>query len=308
MTMTIADTAQRQGAPREGLLARHPLVFYFLLAFAFTWGYWWLIWAPLQLSAPLFQLGAFGPTAAAFLVLAITSGKPGVLRLLRSYVQWRVGVKWYLVMLLAVPALMLIAYLIMPGALADFRAPGPSFLLFYFSTFAWVLVLGGGPLGEEPGWRGFALPRLQQLYGPLVGTLIVGALWALWHLPIFFGSLSPKYVGPDATFISVCISFAEFLISVTGFSVLMTWVFNNSRGSVLMAILLHVSFDTSGVAYSQLVPTAPDFYVPVSFQTLGGAIVFGGAALVIIVATRGRLSYQRYQREVELPAVTGTAR
>src|SRR5262249_14161157 len=79
MTMTIADTAQQQSAPRADLLARHPLVFYFLLAFAFTWGYWWLIWAPLQLSAPLFQLGAFGPTAAAFLMLAITSGKPGVL-------------------------------------------------------------------------------------------------------------------------------------------------------------------------------------------------------------------------------------
>jgi hypothetical protein len=55
MTMTIADTAQQQGAPREGLLVRHPLVFFFLLAFAFTWGYWWLIWAPLQLSAPCFS-------------------------------------------------------------------------------------------------------------------------------------------------------------------------------------------------------------------------------------------------------------
>jgi hypothetical protein len=75
-----------------------------------------------------------------------------------------------------------------------------------------------------------------------------------------------------------------------------------------MAILLHVSFDTSGVAFSKLVPTAPAFYVPVSFQTLGGAIVFGVAALVIIVATRGQLSYQRYRREMERRAVTGTAR
>jgi uncharacterized protein len=304
--MAITEVAQRPGAAREGLLARHPLVSFFLLAFAFTWGYWWLIWAPLQLSAPLFQLGGFGPTAAAFFMLAITSGKPGVLRLLRSYVQWRVGVKWYLVMLLAVPALMLIAFLVIPGALADFRAPGPSFLLFYFSTFAWALVLGGGPLGEEPGWRGFALPRLQQLYGPLVGTLIVGALWALWHLPLFFGPVSPKYVGPDATVISVCIAFTEFLIAVTGFSVLMTWVFNNSRGSVLLAILLHVSFDTSGVALSTLFPNDSPYYVPVCFQTLGGAVVFGAAALVIIVATRGQLGYPRYRREAELPSRTGT--
>ena len=127
MTMTIADTAQRQGPPREGVLARHPLVSFFLLAFAFTWGYFWLILVPLNLPGPLFALGAAGPTVSAFLVLALTSGKPGVLRLLRSMVHWRVGVQWYLVTLLGVPALMLLSYLVVPGGLADFRAPDWSF-------------------------------------------------------------------------------------------------------------------------------------------------------------------------------------
>jgi uncharacterized protein len=304
--MAITEVAQRPGAARGGLLARHPLVSYFLLAFALSWGYWWLIWAPLDLPGVLLPLGGYlGPAVSAFLVAAISAGKPGVLGLLRSCVRWRVGVPWYLVALLGVPALMLIAYLIIPGAPADFRAPDSSLLLVFLTTFAIVLI-AGGPLGEEIGWRGFALPRLQRRYGPLVGTLIVGALWACWHLPIFFGPASPRFVGPDATFVGASISFAEFLIGLTGFSVLMTWVLNNARGSALLAILLHMMFDVSGVVLSTLFPNHSPYYVPVCFQTLGGAVVFGAAALVIIVATRGQLGYPRYRREVELPARTGT--
>jgi membrane protease YdiL (CAAX protease family) len=307
MTTMIADTAQRSGAPPEGVLARHPLVCFYLLAFAFTWGYWWLIWDPLDLPGLLFPLGGYlGPAVSAFLVTAITSGKSGVLGWLRRCARWRVGVQWYLVALLGVPALMLIALLIIPGALAAFRAPDSSFPRVYLSTFALALLLGG-PLGEEVGWRGFALPRLQQRHGPLGGTLIVGALWACWHLPIFFGPASPNFVGPDATLVSASISFVGFLIGLTGCSVLMTWVLNNARGSALLAILLHNSFDTAGIVLSTLFPSIDStYYDPVSFQTLGGAIVFGGAALVIIVATRGRLSYDRFRREDPDPAPAPT--
>jgi CAAX protease family protein len=77
----------------EGLLVRYPLVFFFVLSFVLTWGDFWLIWAPLGLPDFLIALGGFGPAAAAFLMLAITSGKLGVLRLLRSIVDWRVGVR-----------------------------------------------------------------------------------------------------------------------------------------------------------------------------------------------------------------------
>jgi hypothetical protein len=126
-------------------------------------------------------------------------------------------------------------------------------------------------------------------------------LWAFWHLPMFF---APEYTGPGSTFVSVSISFVEFLIGLTAASILMTWVFNNTRGSVLLAIMFHNSMDTSGAAFSTLFPSSSvssPYYVPVSFQTLGVALVFGVAALVIIVATRGQLSYERYQREVVVP-------
>jgi uncharacterized protein len=228
-----------------------------------------------------------------------------VLRLLRSYVHWRVGVQWYLVAVIGFPVLMLLAFVVVPGALADFVAPDWSFVPFYLSNFAFALFLAGGPLLEEGGWRGFALPRLQRLQGPVVGTLILGALWSLWHLPIFFGPLA--VTGPDATFVSASIAFVLFTIGLIGISVIMTWVLNNCGGSVLMAIFAHAGFD-SAPAFVALFPSTTPYYVPVSFQGMGMAIVFSVAALVLIVATRGQLSYQRYQREVELPAGSGTVR
>ena len=301
----MTTAAERPGAPRGGVLARYPLVSFFLLAFAFTWGYFWLILVPLNLLGPLTALGAAGPPISAFLILAITSGKPGVLRLLRSYVHWRVGVQWYLVTLIGVPAMMFLSYLVVPGGLADFVAPDWSFISLYLSDFAFTLFLAGGPLLEEGGWRGFALPRMQRLHGPLVGTLILGALWGLWHLPFLFGPLAGT--GPDATFVSASIAFVLFIIGLIGLSVIMTWVLNNTGGSVLMAILLHAAFDHAPV-FGALFPSTTPYYVPVHFQTLGIAIVFSVTALIIIVFTRGRLGYDRYLQEADEDPDTATAR
>src|SRR2546430_14893216 len=107
------------------LLARYPLLLFFLSSFVLTWGYFWLIWAPLRLSDALIALGGFGPAVSAFLVLAITSGTPGVLNLLRSIVHWRVGVRWDSLALLGVPLFYLFAFLVVPGTLSGIgRASG----------------------------------------------------------------------------------------------------------------------------------------------------------------------------------------
>jgi membrane protease YdiL (CAAX protease family) len=292
-------------APRQGVLARHPLVSFFLLTFLFSWG-WWGLWKALQMPTPLIYVRTAGPTIAAFVVLAITSGRPGVLGLLRSYVHWRVGVQWYLVALIGVPVLLFLSFAVVPGALAEFVAPDWSFIPAYVTAFAYSVFLAGGPLLEEGGWRGFALPRLQRLRGLLVGTLILGVFWASWHLPGFFGPLA--LTGPDDTFLGTGIYFVEYVIGVIGLSYIMTWVFNNTQGSVLMAILLHAGFDASAM-FDAIFPSIAKIasFSPISLN-LGTAIVFGFAALVIIIATRGRLSYQRcyqrYEREVELPPAT----
>jgi len=237
----MTTSTERPYAARGGLIARHQLVFFFVLAFGFTWGYFVLFWA-LQLPQKMFFLGAAGPTVSALLILAITSEKPGVLRLLRSYAHWRVGVQWYLVAVIGVAVLVFLAYAVVPGALAV--APHWSLVPLWLISVVRVLFFPpAGPLLEEGGWRGFALPRLQRLHGPVVGTLILGALWGFWHLQLFVGPLA--MTRPDATFVSVVVTFVLFTIGVIGLSVVMTWVFNNSGGSVLLAVLAHAAFDGS---------------------------------------------------------------
>jgi membrane protease YdiL (CAAX protease family) len=294
---TVDSDTRGADAARDGLVTRHRLFFFFLFSFVLTWGYFWLIWAPLRLPDSLIALGGFGPSVSAFLVLALSSGKPGVLRLLRSIVHWRVGVIWYLVALLGLPVLNFLAFLVVPGVLGDLVAPDLRLPRIYLSEIAICLTIGIAPMWEEIGWRGFAQPRMQRRYGPVVGSLFVGALWGVWHLPFFFGPLART--GPDATLVSASISLVEFSIGLTGLSVVMAWVLNNCGGSTLMAILLHACFDSSGLAMVALFPSTPPYYLPVHFQTLGIAIVFSVAAFVLIVVTRGDLGYQRYQREVE---------
>lgn len=300
--MPTADTAEPRGAAREGLIARHPLAVFFLLAFLFTWGYFWLIWAPLGLPPSLIPLGGFGPAVSAFLVLALTSGKPGVLRLLRSMVHWRVGARWYLFALLGLPVLNLLAYLVVPGGLADIVAPDARLPLRYLREMAFSLTIGIAPFWEEVGWRGFGQPGMQRQKGPVAGSLILGALWGVWHLPFFFGPLAQT--GPGATFISASVALVEFSIGLAGLSVVMAWVLNHCGGSTLLAILLHAAFDSSGLALVALFPSTSPYYLPVHYQTLGIAIVYSVAALVLIAATRGRLGYKR---DGEPPALAGTA-
>jgi membrane protease YdiL (CAAX protease family) len=302
---TIDSDPNGADAARDSLLRRHQVFFFFLFSFVLTWGYFWLIWAPSRLPDSLIALGGFGPAASAFLMLASTEGKPGVLRLLRSIVHWRVGALWYLVALLGLPVLNFLAFLVVPGVLADLVAPDLRFPRVYLFEMAMSVTIGVAPMWEEIGWRGFAQSRLQRRYGPVVGTLILGALWGVWHLPFFFGPLART--GPEGTLVSASIALVEFSIGLTGLSVVMAWVLNNCGGSTLMAILLHACFDSSGLAMVAMFPSTPPYYLPIHYQTLGIAIVFSAAALVLIIVTRGDLGYQRYQREVEA-ATSGTIR
>jgi uncharacterized protein len=203
------------------------------------------------------------------------------------------------VTLVGIQALMFLSFVVVPGNLADFVAPDRSFVPLYLSSipFTLFLPLPGGPVLEEGGFRGFALPRLQHLYGPLVGTIILGALWGLWHLAFFFGPVAQT--GPDATFVSVSITFVLFTIGLIGLSVIMTWVLNNCGGSVLMAILAHFAFDLVQPFGALFPSTTPYYDNPVHIQGMGIAIVFSIAALIIIVFTRGRLGYDYYLQEAE---------
>ena len=286
------------GGNSKALLAHYPLVSYFIIAYAFAW----LAEMPLVLSAdgagllsyrsPMglytsIMIATFvGPFLSAFVMTGITEGKPGIGRLLRRLVLWRVSSKWYLFALIILPAIMVLSVIFLPEALSSFQgfagvAPLPTLALFVYIFFL------GGPLGEEPGWRGFALPRLQRRYGPLVGSVILGPLWGCWHLPIFW---IPAWNLPPTM-----LNIVMFVIATIPFTIVMTWIFNNTKGSLFMAVLVHTSFDWVLAILNRLfpVPIVNDYgsNVPV-------LIGLGILALVIIALTQGRLGYQRYRDEV----------
>jgi membrane protease YdiL (CAAX protease family) len=214
-------------------------------------------------------------------VTGITEGKDGVNRLRGRFRQWKVSWVWYAVTLLVIPALILIGIAVQPGALAGFKGVTPSIVIGYLVTFV-VVAIGGGPLGEEPGWRGYALPRLQSSIGPLKGTLLLGLLWTFWHLPDFLTSAQGG--GPGVPVTTLLVNFGLFFLLVMVIAFIFTWVFNHTGGSLLLAILAHAGVNTPQVA---LVPQFP----AVNTTILNTAVLigFGAAAVLILVVTRGRL-------------------
>ena len=295
---TGANAAQHPGGPSgEGLLTRHPLVFFFLIAYAGSW----LLELPIALSEtgsgllpftiprPLLALAIaaatlLGPTLSAFIMTGITEGRRGIRRLLRRYVLWRVEFRWYLFVLLIIPAIEVLGAIVVPGVLGSFRSLTLSLVFTYPVAFVSTFILGG-PLGEEPGWRGFALPRLQPLHGPLVGSVILGILWALWHLPLFWSGVWTPPTIPNIVM---------FILMITALTIIMTWVFNNAKGSLLITMLMHASFNTFANRIE-----APLFPAPIlsEYGLLPVLVGFGATALVLIALTRGRLGYQHYHPE-----------
>jgi CAAX amino terminal protease family. len=295
--MTTADTPERPASSRGGLLARYPLTSFFVMAFALSW----IAWSPwflsedgsglLPYSSPLINglvvpVGILlGPFLSAFIMTGATEGRAGIRRFLRRIVLWRLGLRWYLFALVGVPVVMALGTVIVPGRMASLLALGPGYVATYLAWFLIIAIIGG-PLLEEPGWRGFALPRLQPLHGPLVGTLILGLLWALWHLPEFLVPAWAKSSGGSG-FLDI----VKFVVIAIAFAIVITWVFNNTRGSVLMAILVHASIDTFSMPMGAL-------FSPSDMAT-SILVSFGALALVVVALTRGRLGYQHYRQGEE---------
>ena len=233
-----------------------------------------------------------GPTLSAFIMTATTEGREGVRRLLGRLVLWRVGFRWYLFALIGVPLIMLLGTMVYSMSLPNLGAlGGPSYLLSYLASFALVTVLGG-PLLEEVGWRGFALARMERLHGPLLASLILGVLWALWHLPEF---LVPTWAASSGG--ASIHGITLFTITVITFTIVITWVFNNTQASVLLAILVHSSIDTFTI------PLAAIFPAWAIASALPLIIGFGVVAVALMVLTRGRLDYGRLAEAQSPPRV-----
>lgn len=209
-----------------GWLKRHRLQAFFILTYAISWASW-----PAYASGliPRMEFLPIGPLAAAIIVIALTEGRAGFRAWGRRLIRWRVGWIWYAVAIL-LPVLLVLASGVITMVLGA-AAPGLAQLTWsgMLTVFAVRLVNPlDGPLGEEPGFRGYALPLLQTSRSPLVSAAILGVLVALWHLPlVLFGGLS--VTGLPTTF---AITF------------LYVWLFNRTDGSVLLTLLFHNSQGT----------------------------------------------------------------
>jgi membrane protease YdiL (CAAX protease family) len=224
-------------------MSKHPIAWFYLLAFSISW----LGWIPVAIGAhgiapfdnPYFQflliLPAVGPALAAVIVTQQTHGRTGVRDLLRALVQWRVGLVWYIVAVCG-PVVLLIAGQVMTKLLGfSVTGAGPGDL-FPLAISAFMMSLFSNPW-EEVGWRGFALPHLQKRYTALLATLIVGILWGLWHLPLFFWAANPMSEYP----------FLPWFIGTVAGAFIYTWLYNSTKGSILLVALFHVALNTFGV-------------------------------------------------------------
>lgn len=253
-------------------IGRYPLLTFFGLAY----GGAWLVWAPWVLSqygVGLFHVGsaaiqvlpyvgAFaGPSLAAFTITWRLAGKEGVRVLCRRYLLWRVGLRWYLVALVLIPAFVSLGILTLPGAAPSYTGEPPLQITAAFLTRLVLFGIIGGPLAEEPGWRGFALPLLQDRYGPLKGSLLLGTVWAFWHLPLFL--TASEGGGRGVAPADVILLFAQFAPATVAFTLVLTWLFNRTNRSLLTAILAHAALNASTVLLkhfqltSSRTPTCP---------------------------------------------------
>jgi hypothetical protein len=207
---------------------------FFALTFTLAWGDMGLAlifpeaveaaFGPMRATHPLFILAVWAPAISAILLVLGHGGLRGLRRYLSRLLLWRAPVGWYLLLLVGLPAISFLAAAI-GGTLtreALVQPPLPELL----AMVGFMLVLG--PM-EELGWRGYALPILQRVMAPVWAGLLVGAVWALWHLPAFFLDGSPQ-ANWDVL---------PFLLGATAVSVVLTGFFNAARGSILVAIPFH---------------------------------------------------------------------
>ena len=249
-------------------LKEHPLVSFFPLAYLFST----LLWFPQITSAqgwtstpvsPYWHLiGGLGPMLAALLVTAIISGREGLRELASRIFKWRVGARWHLFAWLAPVVIYLVGTVVVRlvwNVWPDFRLFGrtneyPQLPLLVFWA-ANIIFFG---FGEEIGWRGFALPRMQKKYNALAATAILSVFWTIWHLPLFW--FIPGYMKMGlGDFMGLSLSF--FLGAV-----IFTWLYNSTKGSILIAAIFHGAMD---IAFTTPSPGNLDVVTGILMTVLG---------------------------------------
>jgi membrane protease YdiL (CAAX protease family) len=227
-------------------IIRKPLLAYFVLSYTFFWGFLFLIIVILGMlrlqpdalpawAMPIIViLGSWMPNLAAVTVTGVLAGREGIRQLLGKFFAYRIPVRRYFIALFPFPLACVAAGLY---RLARGAAPGNMGLSLGFWAGLIILNLLQGATGEEAGWRGFALPRLQETHGPVKASLILGLIWSFWHLPLWFLS---GYSGLD-----LLIYVLAFSVSIISLTFLMTWISGKTPNSLIPIVITHFSFNAS---------------------------------------------------------------
>ena len=291
MSVLTAPAPPQQRGGVLGLIRRRPLLSFLVLANLLSWVAWipyvlsdhglgvWDFRFPGDEGGQLLGMlpGAYlGPIGSALLVTAVADGRPGLRAWARRLWRWRVGWRWYVVILTGVPVAMVLSGLLFSGG--EMHAPSTLALVALVPALLGQMVTTG--LAEEPGWRDFALPRAQRRFGPVRAALLVGLVWGVWHLPLH---LTVWGEWPDVPWFRPL----EFIVFCIVFNIVMTWVFNRTGQSLPLAMLLHVSVNnTASVLWADMFPG-------MDRDTFQHALIVaaGVAAGVLRVRSRGRRGY-----------------
>ena len=268
-------------------LKEHPLVPFFPLAYLFSTLLWFPQIASVQgwtssPASPYWHLiGGVGPALAAFLITAIISGREGLGELVTRILKWRVGTRWHLFVWLAPVVIYLVSTVVVRlvwGEWPDFRLFGRTNEYPQLPLLVWwaanIIFYG---FGEEIGWRGFALPRMQKKHNALVATAILSVFWPIWHLPLFW--FIPGYMKMGlGDFMGLSLSF--FLGAV-----IFTWLYNSTKGSILIAAIFHGAMD---IAFTTPSPGNLDVVIGILMTVLG----------IIILLTHKPATLSRSEKQV----------
>jgi uncharacterized protein len=231
---------------------RNPLIWFFALSYVVSWPAWVLETKDITWAA---FPGYFGPAIAALAIIAITQGKYGLKKILTKIYLWRVPVRWYLIAIfLPIGSVLLaVVFQLLNGGENTIRwvefTPRLSTLALGFIGLSLYGIFVAA--GEEIGWRGYALPGMFKQYNPLVASILVGIFWGFWHLPLRWLYTSDSNL-TDALFYGFGIDAA---------AIIYTWLYLNTRGSILIASLFHAVYDVTVIMAGNLIGNLFSFRV-----------------------------------------------
>ena len=272
------------------IVKSHPVAAFIAVTFLFSWTLWLLMILSnknlLPFKFPTSFWGSFGPAVGSLVIISIVYGKEGLKKIFLSLIKIKSGLLNYFFAIFLIVGIyaftIFIIYLLEPVTKATGVLPGAWDLIQYF----FIILIVGGPLGEEIGWRGFLQVELHKRFSPLTTSALIGIIWFTWHVPLFWLEGAAQEGG----------SLIRFFVSVLSMSFLFTWLFSRTGGSLFFAILFHTSINyTSALIIPFLFPASGES------TTFNGIFVFVLALTAIIFSTSSGINSLFKKDKLKIP-------